>query len=135
MSESVVDKLITALLEEEGTYTALVRAGLTGKINAICEVARAYEAIVAKLPKTADGVPIVPGMKVYQTDPTGYVQGYDVGVNQAADDSSWPSPAYLTYSQCYSTREAAEAAAEAAAAQQRVLEDTLDKLVRIVRET
>jgi hypothetical protein len=67
--------------------------------------------IVDKLPQTADGVPVVPGMKVYAKDPTGYIQGYDVGTNSARTDSSIPEPTYLQYNwHCYSTREAAEAA-------------------------
>ncbi len=68
------------------------------------------QSIVDKLSKTADGVPVVLGIKVYQRDATGFVQGYDVGQNRARDDSSRPSEAYLVFNQnCYSTREAAEA--------------------------
>ena len=68
----------------------------------------ADKATIAKLPHTADGVAVVSGIKVYERDPTGYIQGYDVGTNMASDDSSCPSGAYLMYSHCYSTREAAE---------------------------
>lgn len=75
-----------------------------------CDAVR-LRAIVDKLPKTADGVPVVPGMKVYCQDPTGYIQGYDVGANSAMTDSSIPSPGYLQYNWfCYSTHEACEEA-------------------------
>ena len=71
-------------------------------------------AIVDKLPKTADGVPVVPGMEVWAkknpSDST--VQSFIV-----CQDSVWASRfggmsragAWLI-SKCYSTREAAEAA-------------------------
>ncbi len=72
-------------------------------------------AIVGEMEKTADGVRVVRGMKVYSYDPVGYLQGYDVGGHSAMSDSSIPSPAYLLFSHnCYSTPEAAEAAAQAA---------------------
>ena len=67
------------------------------------------EAIVEKLPKTADGVPVAPGMKVYDKD----FQGYDVTGLRAMDDSSMPSDAYLSWPRVYSTLAAAEAAKEA----------------------
>ncbi len=71
------------------------------------------QAEVDKFPKTADDVPVVPGMKVYRFDPAGYLQGYDVGTNKASDDSSLPSPVYLMFNHnCYSTEAAARAGAE-----------------------
>ena len=70
------------------------------------------QAIVDELETTADNVPVVRGMKVYQYDPCGYLQSYDVGRNSAMDDSSMPSPAYLVFNLCYSTREEAELAME-----------------------
>lgn len=77
--------------------------------SAVNEILR-LRAIVDKLNETADHVKVVPGMKVYRADPTGYIQGYDVGTNRATDDSSVPCLTHLIYSQCYSTREVAEAA-------------------------
>ena len=77
-----------------------------------CEQLRAT---VGEMEKTADGVLVVRGMKVYQFDPVGYLQSYDVGGHSAMDDSSMPSPAYLIFNHsCYSTPEVARAAAEAA---------------------
>ena len=70
-------------------------------------------AIVEKLPQTADGMPVVPGMKVYQEDPSGCLQSYDVGGNSARTDDSIPTAAYLVFNhRCYSSLEAAEAARE-----------------------
>ncbi len=72
---------------------------------------KSLQAEVDKFPKTADDVPVVPGMKVYRFDPAGYLQGYDVGTNKASDDSSLPSPVYLMFNHnCYSTEAAARAA-------------------------
>ena len=56
--------------------------------------------------RTADGQPYGPGSKVYYIDPTGYVQGLDVGVSFRTD-SSVPEPVYHPYP-VYSSREAAE---------------------------
>lgn len=104
------------------TSVAFLRE-LADCMSGFCELSRArmaeaadeiegQQAIVAKLDKTGDGVPVVRGMKVYQRTPAGDIGSYDVGTNSARDDSSCPSPAYLVFALCYSTREAAEAAAE-----------------------
>ncbi len=39
--------------------------GLAFHSNELCKTALAMEAIVDKLPRTADGVPVVPGMRLY----------------------------------------------------------------------
>ncbi len=59
------------------------------------------QAIVDKLPKTADGVPIVPGMRVYHRDWKG---------NVTDERTSWAPPYPKVFCCCYSSREAAEAA-------------------------
>jgi hypothetical protein len=75
------------------------------------------EAIVAKLPKTADGVPITPGMELWgslgwNNEPAKatlrgtYAEGYSVGTPE------WGMNVRPEV-ECYSTREAAEAAKEA----------------------
>jgi len=57
---------------------------------------------------TADGVSYGRGSKVFYRDPTGYVQGLDVGL-RFRTDSSVPEIVYSPYP-VFSTREAAEAA-------------------------
>ena len=79
------------------------------KLVHLYEELERLRAIVANVDKTADRVPVVRGMKVYQRTPAGDIGSYDVGANSAMDDSSCPSSAYLVYCRCYSTREAAEA--------------------------
>lgn len=67
--------------------------------------------LLEKLPVTADGVRVTPRMgKVFEIDPTGYIQGFDVGHIIATDDSSYPSLRHLYYGGCYASLEAAEAA-------------------------
>ena len=66
-------------------------------------------AIVDRLPTTADGVPIVPGMAIYQIDGSpAIVSGYDW-------HGDWweielEHDRFLPADECYSTREAAEKA-------------------------
>ena len=81
-----------------------------GNICTVCLLARVkeLEAVVETLPVTADGVPVVPGMKVYDKD----LQGYDVVGLSARDDSSMPSDAYLTWRLCFATLTAAAEAAK-----------------------
>jgi hypothetical protein len=78
--------------------------------------AEAAEAVVAKLPKTADGVPITPGMELWgslgwNNEPAKatlrgtYAEGYSVGTPE------WGMNVRPEV-ECYSTREAAEAAKE-----------------------
>jgi hypothetical protein len=61
------------------------------------------KAIVGKLPKTADSVPIVPGMTVYHRDWEG---------NVTEERTSWAPPYPKVFGCCYSTREAAVARKE-----------------------
>lgn len=56
-------------------------------------------AVVNKLPMTADGVPVVPGMTVYHRDWRGEV---------TEERTSWAPPYPKVFSCCYSTREAVE---------------------------
>jgi len=61
---------------------------------------------VDKLPKTKDGVPVTPGMEVWEPDGTG---GYQPFV--ASSVNMLPSsPGHNVYGDCYSTREAVNAA-------------------------
>ena len=72
------------------------------------EIAR-LTAIVDKLPKTADGVTVVPGMLLYHYAtgrPLGNVVTYTAGMRA---HGQWAVAAYPV-GDCYSTREAAEAA-------------------------
>lgn len=71
------------------------------------------QAIVDKMPKTADGVLVEHAMKVYAYDPCGFLQSYNVQGMTLRDDSSRPLPASIPIGLCYSTPELAEAAKEA----------------------
>lgn len=72
------------------------------------EIARLRE-IVDKLPKTADGVPVVPGMKVYYAIVKEDLRVRDIYASRI--NSSSPTR-FSCWSSIYSTREAAEAAAK-----------------------
>jgi len=78
----------------------------------MCDAADEIErlrAIVDKLPKTADGVTVVPGMLLYHYAtgrPLGNVVTYTAGMRA---HGQWAVAAYPV-GDCYSTREAAEAA-------------------------
>lgn len=76
-----------------------------------CEIAR-LRAIVDKLPKTADGVPVVPWMRLFVPEFEGGVSEISVvGTWEKRSTSSLPLPVYHGERACYSTRSAAEAAA------------------------
>ena len=85
--------------------------------NSIAEVAIAemerLQAIVAGLPTTADGVPVVPGMTlwdpVWPDDPFG-VQALLVFCPNARRSEWMCNDGEVDAAQCYSTREAADAA-------------------------
>ena len=69
--------------------------------------------IVDKLPKTADGVSVVPGMTVYHSHPVGGTIYEDVvhdlePCSTTSEDSIWMDGC-IDAERCYSTREAAEA--------------------------
>ena len=72
-------------------------------------------AVVKKLPKTADGVPYVPGdplwapLVPWENTPTSYM--FCIG----QDPGNWPVRSGKAIKDCYSTREAAEAARDDAA--------------------
>jgi len=65
------------------------------------------QAIVAKLPKTADGVPIVPGMKVWHMNQFGEIAEAEVEIRFYGDPLD-----IVTEQRCYSTRQKAEQAGE-----------------------
>lgn len=86
----------------------------------VCEVAnliaeiRRLQAIVAKLPKTADGVPVVPGMEVHELYPSGELFRLEVwwaGIHAYGFRFGQHNTQY-DYRNCYSTREAAGAAGD-----------------------
>jgi hypothetical protein len=70
--------------------------------------------VVAKLPVTVDGVPVVPGMTVWQIDPSGFINspGSMTGPDPNPQPWSviWHGGGHILSMPCYSTREAAEAA-------------------------
>jgi hypothetical protein len=99
-----------------------LKAGLSA-----CKVERdKFKAIVDKLPATADGVPVVPGMAVWT--PVGMFNGPEAGPRKhyglvILDDSELLGEVdeyvWTFYAKsCYSTREAAEAASADGAAKE-----------------
>lgn len=72
-------------------------------LNACDEIER-LQAIVAKLPQTADGVPILPGQKVWGIFANKSIE--EVEIIRGSQGGMYPG--------CYSTREAAEAAQKGA---------------------
>ena len=102
------------------------------------EVVR-LQAIVDQYPKSADGVPIVPGMTLWEhlSRPPLHVAQLLVRSNDTCRSEWMCDDGEIDEAQCYSTREAMEAATaeEPSPAKQRVSEDKLDKVVQIVRET
>ncbi len=77
-------------------------------------------AVIASLPKTADGVPVVPGMKVFYLHAGGHtiieysIAGYITYANGAICVYLEPRgfSTIWQWSQCYSTKAAAQAAAQ-----------------------
>lgn len=94
-------------------------AGYKDRADAAAEIER-LRAIVDRLPKTADGASIVNGDRIYEAPCTisGRVVEHSVqhvdddGWLVISDDGSYEPPIIANLSRCYSTREAAEAAAE-----------------------
>ena len=83
---------------------------------AAAEIKR-LQAIVDKLPKTKDGVPVVPGEDVVWhpaiANEEGELSPLDVHASRCASWQEVPTVAFAV-SECYSTREDAEAAKEEA---------------------
>jgi hypothetical protein len=70
-------------------------------------------AIVDKLPTTADGVSVVPGMNVYFQWHSGEIVRHPVAFIRIDKDDTWlyfERALYRSTGVCYSTREAADAA-------------------------
>lgn len=104
---------VTAELINLANGCAAAGDTLAAKIcrDAIAEVAR-LQAIVDKLPKTADGVVVLPGMTLYEHC---WMEPFHVRELVAVSDdvkrSEWMcDDGEIDPLQCYSTREAAEAA-------------------------
>jgi hypothetical protein len=94
---------------------SLYRRQLIDAYSAALQRAEAAEAIVAKLPKTADNVVAFPGDKLYWWDGTVLLEGildqnYDP-VFQDPNPPGWRFHPNAGLGACYSTREAALAAA------------------------
>jgi hypothetical protein len=95
----------------EGAAAAIEQ--LRSQLSAALQRAEAAEAIVAKLPKTADGVPVVPGMHLFTIDPAGHVSRFSHRCDTASSSvSSRPLPSYAWERDCYSTEAALAAAGE-----------------------
>lgn len=93
----------------------------------ILEATKGYREIVERLPKTADGVPVVPGMRVYSNEihemdgRSGEIHVCDFQTCTMAEDhekmlsDEWTPVGHTAQllMRCYSTREAALTAKEA----------------------
>jgi hypothetical protein len=82
----------------------------------MCEVEH-LQAIVDKLPKTKDGVPVVPcpTTRLWYIHPGSrlvYERTYEADLEDARTHHSGEDVAWLGVRDCYSTREAAQAAKE-----------------------
>ena len=95
----MTDKLENALAFAKATAVAVHASD--SKQAKIAEL----EDIVDKLPTTADGVPVVPGMEIWHPDGR-------TGTASIAYYGRDCFPSYVVAEYCYSTREAAEAAKE-----------------------
>lgn len=77
--------------------------------------------LVLRLPRTADGVPVIPGMELHTVDPGGSVSEIMVcrsWEKRQHTNSAGPYPDYTPERACFSTRELAEQAALAARGQE-----------------
>lgn len=85
-----------------------VRAQVAAVMEYLCSRLNRLQAIVDKLPKTGDGMPVVPGMEVWVYD--------DLNDCFPSEEVEVEIPSILlgveAWSDCYSTKEAAEAAAK-----------------------
>ena len=104
---------MTPIRELEGQLNYAVReadrlanelANLENRYNDAVEERDRLRAIVAALPRTADGVPVVPGMEVWK-EWRGRLERNVVMPPMVSIGS-----VYMDATVCYSTREAAEAA-------------------------
>jgi len=87
-----------------------LHAECEAQIAALTAANAKLQAIVDKLPKTADGVAVMPGMKIWLDDSDGPVERVDTAIcTTPGPQVHWYEP---IWSQCYSTRAAAEAAKE-----------------------
>lgn len=103
MEERVIARLSLGELSREqqrhAKATAMVREVMDERDSARAELA----ALKSKLPKTKDGVSVVPGMTVYHLDWQGVI---------TKEFGHWESPFPNLLRSCYSTRAAAEHAAK-----------------------
>jgi hypothetical protein len=106
---------LDAMTREQLHDKSAIAAELAWRDARIAEL----EAIVAKLPKTADGMPVVPQVAhVWYVHPTGKVVGFAPTIDDITQgwwchnggrdpDDNWT---HVTLADAYSTRQAAEAA-------------------------
>ena len=107
--------------DQETDYIDLTaRPELWPVLEAHVEGLHRLQAIVDKLPKTADGVPVTPGTTLWFCDPFGKTKSWKIGRDLRAKTTVLveADPAGNEFEEygpadCYSTREAAEKAKEA----------------------
>ena len=101
--------LVARYVRDKEANANFIAASRTAVPELVAEVRR-LRAIVDKLPKTADGVPIVPGMEVYRRGLRGAADLHTVFMVKACH---WVDDAMIHFgprSPIYSTRDAALAA-------------------------
>lgn len=89
------------------------QADLPGDVALLLEERRIAMQIVAKIPRTADNVAIVPGMALWEgtkSDP--FHVSELIPFSNDTKRSEWMCDGEIDPAQCYSTRAAAEAAAK-----------------------
>jgi len=102
LARSHVDSLRNYRMPKEAIGTVAILDGLIAKIERLT-------AIVDKLPKTADGVPIVPDMVVWGYHGIrGLIKGTARGDLSIIGDYNGTGYPILEHKDCHSTREAAE---------------------------
>lgn len=113
MDFSKMDRALALVRDAIARAIAPDEIGKVAEIDSMMERLRAAEAIVAKLPRTADGIPVTPGMYVYKMYPGDVVSyGWRVDDYMMARSSAKDNvdSNRFVIEGFYSTREAARAA-------------------------
>lgn len=105
--ECEVKLLVTSFLTALGIEPVPWDETISEQVERGLEQARKLRASVERLPKTADGASVVPGMQLYLMDVTNAVVAVEVFDYEKRYATSVPSTCHCATHHCYSTREAA----------------------------